>query len=40
MFKFYASGRRHCLGLLATLELQPRQDALSTLYGLVSPTQV
>lgn len=27
-FKFYASGRRHCSSLLATLELRKRQDLL------------
>jgi len=27
-FKFYASGRRHCSSLLATLDLRKRQDLL------------
>uniref|UniRef100_A0A5B6YGX1 Uncharacterized protein n=1 Tax=Davidia involucrata TaxID=16924 RepID=A0A5B6YGX1_DAVIN len=29
MFKFYASGRRFCQGLLATMELQSRHDLIS-----------
>ncbi len=28
-FKFYASGRRNCIGVLCTLELRKRQDLLS-----------
>eukprot|EP01024_Parvocaulis_polyphysoides_P026326 TRINITY_DN24013_c0_g1_i5.p1 TRINITY_DN24013_c0_g1~~TRINITY_DN24013_c0_g1_i5.p1 ORF type:complete len:444 (-),score=81.95 TRINITY_DN24013_c0_g1_i5:504-1805(-) len=37
IYKFYASGRRYCQGLLATLELQPRQDVLSLLIALAYP---
>jgi hypothetical protein len=33
-FRLYCSGRRHCRGLIATLELVPRQDLLSRLRGL------
>lgn len=32
-FKLYASGRRFCEGLLATVNLKPRQDLLSSLFG-------
>ena len=32
-FKLYASGRRFCEGLLATITLKPRQDLLSSLFG-------
>ncbi|XP_059653556.1 uncharacterized protein At5g49945-like [Cornus florida] len=35
VFKFYASGRRFCQGLLATMELQSRHDLLSRLYNMV-----
>jgi hypothetical protein len=28
-YKFYASGRRHVQGMLATLNLKPRHDMLS-----------
>ena len=31
VFKFYASGRRYCSGLLATMELQSRHDLISRL---------
>eukprot|EP00455_Lapot_gusevi_P031429 TRINITY_DN3407_c0_g1_i1.p1 TRINITY_DN3407_c0_g1~~TRINITY_DN3407_c0_g1_i1.p1 ORF type:complete len:470 (-),score=180.68 TRINITY_DN3407_c0_g1_i1:153-1508(-) len=34
-FKFYASGRRNTLGMLATLELKKRQDLFSSLLALV-----
>ncbi|XP_052192708.1 uncharacterized protein At5g49945 [Diospyros lotus] len=37
VFKFYASGRRFCQGLLATLELQSRHDLISRLFNLVVP---
>ncbi|KAG6652429.1 uncharacterized protein At5g49945 [Carya illinoinensis] len=37
MFKFYASGRRCCQGLLATMELKSRHDLISRLYNLVVP---
>lgn len=37
VFKFYASGRRFCQGLLATIELQSRHDLISRLYNLVVP---
>mmetsp|Transcript_12122 Transcript_12122/g.34110 ORF Transcript_12122/g.34110 Transcript_12122/m.34110 type:complete len:451 (+) Transcript_12122:188-1540(+) len=36
-FKFYASGRRFCRGMLATLELRSRQDLLSYLLYLIMP---
>ena len=32
VFKFYASGRRYCRGLLATMELKSREDLLSRIY--------
>lgn len=35
VFKFYASGRRYCSGLLATMELQSRHDLISRLCNLV-----
>ncbi|CAN6440208.1 unnamed protein product [Victoria cruziana] len=35
VFKFYASGRRFCQSLLATMELQSRHDLISRLYNLV-----
>ncbi|KAF5829670.1 hypothetical protein DUNSADRAFT_15669 [Dunaliella salina] len=38
-YKFYASGRRHVQGMLATLNLKPRQDLLSMAWNLVSPTE-
>lgn len=37
MFKFYASGRRFCQGLLATMELKSRHDLISRLYNMVVP---
>ncbi|KAJ8572631.1 hypothetical protein K7X08_009142 [Anisodus acutangulus] len=37
VFKFYASGRRYCQGLLATMELKSRHDLLSRLYNMVVP---
>ncbi|KAK9135160.1 hypothetical protein Syun_014490 [Stephania yunnanensis] len=37
VFKFYASGRRFCQGLLATMELQSRQDLISRVYNWVVP---
>ena len=39
VFKFYATGRRYCMGLLAELTLLARQDALSMLWQLLSPTE-
>ncbi|XP_031280206.1 uncharacterized protein At5g49945-like isoform X2 [Pistacia vera] len=37
VFKFYASGRRYCSGLLATMELKGRHDLISRFYNLVVP---
>lgn len=37
VFKFYASGRRYCQGLLATMELKSRHDLISKLYNMVIP---
>lgn len=37
VFKFYASGRRYCSGLLATMELKSRHDLISRLYNLAVP---
>jgi hypothetical protein len=37
VFKFYASGRRFCSGLLATIELKSRHDLISRLYNMVVP---
>ncbi|KAJ4963904.1 hypothetical protein NE237_023843 [Protea cynaroides] len=37
VFKFYASGRRYCHGLLATMELQSRHDLISRIYNLIVP---
>lgn len=37
VFKFYASGRRYCHGLLATMELKSRHDLISRLFNLVVP---
>lgn len=37
VFKFYASGRRYCQGLLATLELKSRHDLISRMYNAVVP---
>lgn len=39
VFRFYASGRRHCSWLSATLELVNRQDLLSVIWEVVSPSQ-
>jgi hypothetical protein len=37
VFKFYASGRRYCQGLLATIELQSRHDLISRMYNYIVP---
>jgi hypothetical protein len=37
VFKFYASGRRFCQGLLATMEMRARYDLLSKFVELVFP---
>ncbi|KAF9622462.1 hypothetical protein IFM89_031668 [Coptis chinensis] len=37
VFKFYASGRRFCQGMLATMELKSRHDLISRLYNMVVP---
>ncbi|XP_077234223.1 uncharacterized protein At5g49945-like isoform X2 [Tasmannia lanceolata] len=37
VFKFYASGRRFCHGLLATMELRNRHDLISRIYNFVVP---
>ncbi|XP_038988707.1 uncharacterized protein At5g49945-like [Phoenix dactylifera] len=37
VFKFYASGRRFCQGLLATMELRSRHDLISRMLDLVFP---
>lgn len=37
IFKFYASGRRYCLSLLATLDLQSRHDLLARIWYVLSP---
>ncbi|KAF6984859.1 hypothetical protein CFC21_002806 [Triticum aestivum] len=37
VFKFYASGRRFCQGVLATMEMRARHDLLSKLLELVFP---
>ncbi|KAL1222524.1 hypothetical protein V5N11_018897 [Cardamine amara subsp. amara] len=37
VFKFYASGRRYCNGLLATMELKSRHDLISRLFNSVVP---
>lgn len=39
LFKFYASGRRYCQGLLATLNMRARQDVLSLVYYLIDPRE-
>ncbi|MCO5606615.1 hypothetical protein L7F22_060803 [Adiantum nelumboides] len=36
-FKFYASGRRFCRGLLATMDLQCRHDLITCMWYFVSP---
>eukprot|EP00249_Psilotum_nudum_P010277 c22444_g1_i1 orf=104-1621(+) len=37
VFKFYASGRRYCQGLLSTMELQSRHDLLARIWYIASP---
>ncbi|KAF5182716.1 Coiled-coil domain-containing protein [Thalictrum thalictroides] len=37
VFKFYASGRRFCQGMLATMDLQSRHDLISRLYNMIVP---
>jgi hypothetical protein len=37
VFKFYASGRRFCQGMLATMEMRARHDLLSRFVELVFP---
>ncbi|KAK1434440.1 hypothetical protein QVD17_00182 [Tagetes erecta] len=37
VFKFYASGRRFCQELLATMELKSRQDLIAKLYNMIVP---
>ncbi|MCL7041179.1 hypothetical protein MKW94_002778 [Papaver nudicaule] len=37
VFKFYASGRRYCQGLLATMELKSRHDLISRVYNMIVP---
>ncbi|KAK1274698.1 hypothetical protein QJS04_geneDACA000775 [Acorus gramineus] len=37
VFKFYASGRRYCQGLLATMELRTRHDLISSVYTAIVP---
>ncbi|CAI0439463.1 unnamed protein product [Linum tenue] len=37
VFKFYASGRRFCQGLLATMELKSRHDLIAKMYNMVVP---
>ncbi|EEF33366.1 uncharacterized protein At5g49945 [Ricinus communis] len=37
VFKFYASGRRYCQGLLATIELKSRHDLISRVYNMIVP---
>ncbi|XP_062083853.1 uncharacterized protein At5g49945 [Humulus lupulus] len=37
VFKFYASGRRYCQGLLATMELKSRHDLIARMYNMVVP---
>ncbi|KAI9121752.1 hypothetical protein K1719_007142 [Acacia pycnantha] len=39
VFKFYASGRRYCQGLLATMELKSRQDLISRMYNMTVPSR-
>ncbi|XP_042510057.1 uncharacterized protein At5g49945-like [Macadamia integrifolia] len=39
VFKFYASGRRYCHGMLATMELQSRHDLISRIYNLIVPSK-
>ncbi|KAK7412017.1 hypothetical protein VNO78_03463 [Psophocarpus tetragonolobus] len=37
-FKFYASGRRYCQGVLATLELKSRHDLIARIYNMIVPS--
>lgn len=37
VFKFYASGRRYCQGLLATMELKSRHDLIARIYNMIVP---
>ncbi|CAN0880650.1 Uncharacterized protein At5g49945 [Linum grandiflorum] len=37
VFKFYASGRRFCQGMLATMELKSRHDLIAKMYNMVVP---
>ncbi|KAL8205863.1 hypothetical protein R6Q57_009414 [Mikania cordata] len=37
VFKFYASGRRFCEGLVATMELKSRHDLIARLYNMIVP---
>ncbi|KAI7755290.1 hypothetical protein M8C21_004869 [Ambrosia artemisiifolia] len=37
VFKFYASGRRFCQDLVATMELKSRQDLIAKVYNMVVP---
>ncbi|KAL6000001.1 hypothetical protein ACLOJK_034678 [Asimina triloba] len=39
VFKFYASGRRFCQGLLATMELKCRHDLIARIYNLIVPSR-
>ncbi|CAH2070583.1 unnamed protein product [Thlaspi arvense] len=39
VFKFYATGRRYCHGLLATMELKSRHDLISRLFNLLVPCE-
>ncbi|KAL5700564.1 hypothetical protein ACHQM5_025991 [Ranunculus cassubicifolius] len=39
VFKFYASGRRFCQGMLATMELQSRHDLISRIYNMIVPSK-
>ncbi|XP_074275041.1 uncharacterized protein At5g49945 [Silene latifolia] len=39
VFKFYASGRRYCQGLLATMELKSRHDLISRVYNAIVPSK-
>ncbi|KAK1440369.1 hypothetical protein QVD17_06194 [Tagetes erecta] len=37
VFKFYASGRRFCQGMVATMELKSRHDLIARLYNMIVP---
>ncbi|XP_071725598.1 uncharacterized protein At5g49945-like [Rutidosis leptorrhynchoides] len=39
VFKFYASGRRFCQGLVATIALKSRHDLIARMYNLIVPTK-